>query len=213
MRKLILFAVLCALITTGAAVTHAQDDDYCHEGNLSYTNESGTAQDIYVTVYDEKNNEVVEESRRVATVAPGETFDDSVRADAPADDDGDYVFVYSTGEYSGGAGYFDIGPIDPCYVFNDGRLNWTDAAAPAIVYNINNTFIDIYAVNPTNGNGTRVLHIPYENVKATMAEAKETGEHQMIEQFYGIAVYALHSGTCQMNVNGAMYVFEWNCLG
>lgn len=210
MRKLIVLVTVLALLIMGAAVVSG-NDEYCHKGDLEYTNESGADQDIYVTVYDEESGEVVEDSRYVGTVGPGETFDDEVTADAPAD--GDYVFVYSNGEYTGGANYFAIGPIDPCFVFNDGRLNWTDASAPAIVYNIGGIYVDIYAVNPTNGNGTRVLRIPYDNIITTMTEAQEAGEHQLIDQFYGISIYALHSGTCQMNVNGAMYVFEWACMG
>ncbi|MEM6529211.1 MAG: hypothetical protein AAF653_13015 [Chloroflexota bacterium] len=210
-RTLISMVVTLGLLASAAvmpALATDPDDDICQKDNVEYTNETGTDQTLYATAFDTSDNEIIE-SREVETLRPGETFDDHVSIDAPDDDD--ILFLYSTDEITDASNlpYFDAGEPDPCKLFRDGRLNEHDVMAPATVYNIGNHFIDVYAIS--NSQGTLALRIPYGQVLDVLDLAISSGENQLIEENGHLAVYALSSGTCQMNAFGAAYVFEWEC--
>lgn len=212
MTRLIACFALVLTLTVGFAAVTSATDDICQKGDLDYTNNSGSSQTIYVTAFDQERGETVGDSREVGSVGPGETLDRDVELDAP--DDGDVIFIYSTESYDddqSNVNPIDQTAIDPCRLFNDGRLNPHHPDAPAIVYNVNNQFIDVYVFNAVSNVGNRTVSIPYADVTATLASAAEAGENQLIEENFPVAVYALSSGTCQMNFNGTVYVFEWNC--
>lgn len=211
--RLILTLTAALLVSVAGVGTASATDEICQNADLTYTNQTGTDQTIYVTVFDEDSGETINESDTLTTLSPGETFDDGVRVDAP-DEDG-VIVIYSTqplDDDQSNPAFFDRSDVDPCFTFNDGRLNGLDAAAPATVYNIGNQFIEVYSINMSTGDGTQWLQIPYSEVTATLALAQETGENQLIQERQHIAVYALSSGTCQMNVvSPGFYVFEWEC--
>jgi len=214
--KPFLILLMLLMVTAGMTVVSSvlADDDICFKGSLDYTNNSGTDQTIYSTVYDPATKEVKSGSKKVTTVSPGETYDDPVERNA--DPDKHLVFIYSTSPIDeNNIVYFNASVIDPCFLFHDGRLNWMDAAAPAIVYNYENLYYDIYAVNPNTGNGTRVMRVPFTAVTKTVESAVAANQYAVIQQAVGITIYALSSGTCQMNVfqpDGKLYEFEWVCV-
>lgn len=216
MKRLIYALLMLILLTGGALVpqrTAAQADSFCYKGTLTYTNTSAANETLYVTLYDSVLRKVAGGSVPVVTLKPGETFDGEVQAVAPAGTS--YDFVYSVGKLDPTLiNRVGASIIEPCSLFNDGRLNWADPAAPIVVYYEQDKHFDIFAVNPDNGNGTRILRLLLSDIRTAVARAETRNENGIIRQLDGLTVYALAGGTCQVNTwqfDGKPYEFEWAC--
>ena len=217
MRYTVACLIVCLVGAVAAIPVTAQSIESCYSGELAFTNTTGTDQTIFVGLLDPSTGEIAREMQAEATLAPNETFDDTVQNSIPDRDD--LVIVYGTtkfkvGETPTGTTILIDQDVDPCNLFGDGRLNSGDAAAPATVYNVNNTAFDIYAVNPQTGVGTRVMRLSLTDIRSEIAAAQASGTNLLIREAVGISVYALSSGTCQMNVfqpDGKLYEFEWEC--
>lgn len=187
----------------------------CVEAHLSYTNTTGSDQTIYATVWDSNLNKIVASSRLVVTLGPDESFDGTVQRNV-SDGDG-YVFLFSFGPVDeANPQFFATGEISSCGIFGDARLNNTDrdAFAPAAVYeNETDETYEIYAIDLGTGQGQKVLILPFEQINDAVDAAISGGENLLIEEGYGISIYALTAGTCQMNAfrPAGLYEFEWMC--
>jgi hypothetical protein len=220
MRRLTVTLSLILLISGLWAVTPADAADFCYEGEVNYTNNSSGDVDIYVTLYDANLGVTRGRSRQATDVSPGETVD---KIDETFGSSTDLDFLYTTAPVGDGADIGSIGgvvigasSIDPCDppLFQDGRLNFGNADAPVIVYNLDNNRFSFYGVNQANGVGTELFQISVTTLRPVVEEAVATGQNLLIQERLGVAVYALSAGTCQMNVfrpDGTLYEYEWNC--
>jgi hypothetical protein len=214
MRKTV-YTFLSILIVLGgmAVIATPTSADWCYEGQLDYTNNSGATQTVYVTLYDSTFNKPIGSSIPVATLNAGESF--SGKVEAAADEGNPYDFVYSVGALDANQlNKFGASTIEQCNVFNDGRLNYRDAAAPFVVYFVKGEQFELFAVNPDNGVGVRVITIDPTTIRDTFAEATSTGQNLKLIESSGIVVYALSSGNCQANSwlpENKIYEFEWVC--
>jgi hypothetical protein len=92
----------------------------------------------------------------------------------------------------------------------DGRLNdgSDQLAAPVAVYDTEQG-LDVYLINPTNGNGDKIFTATDEEV----ADVGETpGANTIIDSANGVALYRLASGEFQINAtnfDGSPYAFDW----
>lgn len=212
MKRIIVFALLSLTLTLFMPV-HAQDEAFCHQAAYTYTNATAGEQTLYVTVYEPVFKKVIGPSTPFAKLASGATFEGLVQE--PAVPDKGYVFGISTAKVDPAAPVFLLLlPIEPCNVFNDNRLNPDYAAAPVIVYKIETTAFDFYGVDTNTGNGQRILRLLIDDIRPVVERAKSQGQNLLIEEVNGVSIYALSSGTCQMNVfepTGKLYEFEWYC--
>jgi hypothetical protein len=210
-----LTTLLIGAVMTIPAV--AQTIDSCYSGDLQFTNTSATEQILFVGLLDPSTGKIAREMQPTVTLAPNESFDETV--EFSDDDRDDLVLVYGTTQFKNGqtptgTTILATQDVDPCSLFADGRLNGRDAAAPATIYNVNNTAFDFFGVNSQTGNGTRIMRISLIDIQAAIANAQTSGTNLLIREAAGVSVYALASGTCQMNVfqpDGKLYEFEWEC--
>lgn len=120
---------------------------------------------------------------------------------------------------------FDAGPecggsasfVAPPHL-QDGRINSRsalDIAAPVAVYLDDNTeSFDIYVIDPTNGNGFRLLELDAERVEEVGIPAENTLLASQRDPFTGFTVYIyrLSSGEFQINAqypDGKEYTIIW----
>ena len=92
----------------------------------------------------------------------------------------------------------------------DGRLNdgSDQLAAPVAVYDTDQG-LDVYLINPENGNGDKIFTVTDDEV------AKVDDEpiiNTMLDGAKGVVLYRLTSGEFQINAtnfDGSLYVFDW----
>jgi hypothetical protein len=209
-------ALMVAVLGLGGLASRAQaqrQSSYCYRGNLTYTNTTAAEQTIYLALYDPFTGQLKGDNVAFTKVAAGETFNGAVEQVAP--DGTPYVFLFGVNPLAQ-TPTSSIGAteITPCQLFNDGRLNWRDAAAPVVVYFPNQTQYEIWGVNPATNNGTRILTLDPAQTQRQVRAAIAAGENAVIAEAPGVTVYALSGDGCQVNAfqpDGKLYSFLWLC--
>ncbi len=216
MKHTTIVLILLSLLALALPVA-AQDDDpdeICFAGRVTITNDAAFDRTLYVAIYDDGDDEFIEEIGEFS-VGAGERFNE--RLENLTDIDEDYEFIYSFNDFDRDDPSFEGSTdIRPCENFTDGRLNWFNADAPAVVYEIGqreNGRYDIYRVE--NGdNGQLSIRKTTQEVQAVLAEAVAQGQNLLIEDAYNIQLYALASNECQINAlkpDGTLYEFIFQC--
>ncbi|MEO0561177.1 MAG: hypothetical protein AAF125_03635 [Chloroflexota bacterium] len=222
LRKVAVIGLILVVSGLGAILPAAAQDAICYRGSLEYTNNSTEDVTIYATLFDVGQNQNLGSSVAIATLSPGETFDGDVENAAPDGTSAEFAITtenLSEGTDLAGAGFITATAIDRCQLFNDGRLNLLDAAAPVIVYPDENSTEEnpgysFYGVG-SNGVGNEIFDLAVSTISPVVDRAKANGENLLVTSQSGVAVYALSSGNCQMNVfqpDGKLYEFEWVCV-
>jgi hypothetical protein len=97
----------------------------------------------------------------------------------------------------------------------DGRLNFSDAAALAVIYPTESEGYLIYTIDPVTSRGEPVLRVTRRQVNAALDDATAPGgAHTLIGSYNDITLWALNSGECQMNslyADGSLSEFIFRC--
>lgn len=221
MRNVRLIGMLIVLGVIGALMlihpVAVQAEDICFEAGTDFDNKTGNDQTIYVRVFNLDKDRFETDSVRLAIVKEGEDPDLVFRIDL--DDDDRYEFWFNTAPITR-SDVWERRRARPCSTFGEGssygRYVQPTIAASAVVF-FNSEAYEVYAADSdsTNGRGDLLLTVPLADVASVMANAAEQGRNLPIASGTGVTVYALSTGTCQMNAltpDNQVYEYEWNCL-
>lgn len=209
-RKLIIFSVFAVIVISSLATVGSAAAATCAAFAVNLRNDYSiplTANAFFVSLDDFSivSNEVT------LTLQPGESGILRLVASVPSLN----IFV------GGGPGgltivgfdnFADGITTDNCVggSIGDGRVNDgpNQLAAPVAVYDTDQG-LDVYLINPANGNGDKIF-------TATDAEVAAVGDtpssNTIIDSASGVALYRLTSGEFQINAtnfDGSPYAFVW----
>lgn len=119
--------------------------------------------------------------------------------------------IYTGGTWTCGVSGEESPVVSQPAEIRDGRLNSFDLAAPVAIYHIGD-FIDIYAVNPNNSEGQRVIHFDLGDLPATDGELHTLATANNPFTGAAIELYLLSNGHLQVNTvagDEKPYVYNW----
>lgn len=218
-RKLVILLLAAAMLLTSIAfvgsasaapIITTSSSTYCIAWAIRLTNTGGEPMEIDSSLY-RFDSELQLVDAESFTLQPGETRDTRVIGFAPR-----YSWFAIT-YYSVPTLSFEIltyGQIglENCLggKIGDGRLNdgGDQLAAPVAVYDTEQG-LDVYLINPANGNGDKIFTATDEEV----ADVGDTPEvNTVIDSANGVVLYRLTSGEFQINAtnfDGSPYAFDW----
>lgn len=209
-RKLITFSVLAVIVISSLAAVGSAAAATCIAFAVTLRNDDTVAHTAVIFFISADDPSIVSNTNSL-TLQPGETGLLRLVATMPS------TWVFLGGGPGGltilGADNFgDVITLDNCIggSIGDGRLNDgpDQLAAPVAVYDTEQG-LDVYLINPANGNGDKIF-------TATDAEVAAVGDtpssNTIIDSASGVALYRLTSGEFQINAtnfDGSPYAFVW----
>ncbi len=219
-RKLTVLILIAAIMLTtvafvgsssaSAIVSTTPSPTYCIAWAVRLTNTGSEPLEINSNLFS-FNPDFQLVSVETFILQPGETRDTRVLGFAPRS--GWYAITFLSGPtFSYEILSYGQVSLDNCQggKIGDGRLNdgGDQLGAPVAVYDTEQG-LDVYLINPANGNGDKIF-------TATDEEVADVGEtpaaNTAIDSANGVTLYRLSSGEFQINAtnfDGSPYAFDW----
>lgn len=209
-RKLIILSVLALVIMSSLAMVGSASAATCAAFAVSLRNDDSVAHTANAYFVSAEDFSIVSNEVKI-TLQPGESG--ILRLVASVPNLNIYVFggpggltIVGFDNFADGiaAANCDGGRI------GDGRLNdgANQLAAPVAIYDTDQG-LDVYLINPANGNGDKIFTATDEEV-ADVGDAPAA--NTIIDSANGVALYRLTSGEFQINAtnfDGSPYSFTW----
>jgi hypothetical protein len=211
-RKLIVLILVAAIMLTTVAFIGSASaaTTYCIAWSIRFTNTGSQPLTIDSSLYS-LDPEIQLVSAQTFTLPPGETRDARVLGFAPRYAWFAITFLSHPSFSYEFLNYGQVG-LENCLggKIGDGRLNdgGDQLAAPVAVYDTDQG-LDVYLINPENGNGDKIFTVTDDEV-TNVGDAP--AENTMLDGAKGVGLYRLTSGEFQINAtnfDGSPYVFDW----